>query len=407
MQKFDEVPGVAAERLRRLPTYLFGQINALKHSMRQAGRDIIDLGMGNPSDPPPAIVVEKLREAALDPRNHRYSASTGIPNLKREVAKHYEANWGVSLDPEREVVCTIGSKEGFSHLVLSLMGPGDTCLVPTPAFPIHIYAVVLAGANTIGVSMGEGSDEEAEARLLDGIQHLCENTSPRPKLLVLNYPHNPTTRVVRSGFYEEIVALAKRFGFFVISDFAYGLTVFGPYRAPSFLEAKGAADVGVECSTMSKAWSMAGWRVGFLVGNREMLECLGKIKGYYDYGIFQAVQIASIVALRHCQAEARAQAEVYRRRSELLVKGLQTDGWTVEPPKGTMFVWDGIPKPHRAAGSIPFAMKMLEEAEVALAPGRGFGEDGEGYVRLALVENEKRLQQALRQMRRVMRKEAT
>ncbi len=390
-----EMPEVASARMQRLPPYLFGRINALKLRLRKEGVDVIDLGMGNPNDPTPKPVVDKLCEAVQDKRNQRYSISIGLFNLRREVARHYERHWNVSLDPEHEVIATLGSKEGFSHLCLATLGPGDVAFTPTPAFPIHIYGPVLAGANVMGVSMNKGDEV-----LLANIAHMCENLFPRPKMLILNYPHNPTTRTVEIGFFEEVVALAKYYGFYVIQDFAYGLTCFDGYKAPSFLEVKGAKDVGVETSTMSKGYNMAGWRIGFVVGNRDMVKVLGSVKGYYDYGMFQAIQIASIIALRECEKEMLAQAEVYSARAAVVTDGLRKAGWDVEKPNSTMFCWIPIPERYRPMGSIEFAMEIMKKAEVAVAPGRGFGEDGEGYLRIALVENEQRLQQAVRQIRR-------
>ena len=396
MATHEPVPEIGSARLQRLPPYLFGRINAMKHKMRTEGRDVIDLGMGNPSDATPKVIVDKLCEAVRDKRNQRYSVSVGVFNLRREVARHYQERWGVQLDPENEVVACLGSKEAFSHLCLALLGPGDTALVPTPAFPIHLYGVVLAGANAIGVPMGE-SDEE----LLSSIARMCEHLYPRPKVLILNYPHNPTTRCVEEGFFVEVVKLARKYRFLVIHDFAYGNTCFDGYRAPSFLQVEGAKDVGCESFTMSKGWNMAGWRIGFLVGNKDMVECLAKIKGYYDYGVFQAIQIATIIALRECGGEMEKQAKVYESRRDVLVEGLNRGGWNVAPPKASMFVWAPVPEACAQMGSIDFCMKLLEEAEVAVAPGRGFGEEGEGYVRLALVENENRLRQAIKQIRRV------
>lgn len=389
------MPPVASERMRRLPPYLFGKINALKSALRKQGVDVIDLGMGNPNDPTPQIVVDKLREAVQDKRNQRYSVSVGIYNLRREVSVFYEKHWGVSLDPEKEVICTLGSKEGFSHLCLATLGPGDVAITPTPAFPIHIYGPVLAGANVLGVSMNEG-----EEVLLKNIAHMCENLFPSPKILIINYPHNPTTRTVELAFFEEVVKMAKHYGFYVIHDFAYGLTNFDDYKAPSFLQVKGAKDVGVETMTMSKGYNMAGWRIGFCVGNSDMVDVLGKIKGYYDYGIFQAIQIATIVALRHCEEDMLRQAKIYQARRDALCEALERAGWKAPKPKATMFAWIPIPEPYRSMGSIEFAVQCLKKAEVAIAPGRGFGEDGEGYVRIALVENENRLRQAVRQIRK-------
>lgn len=392
MDNFDIKP---AQRITRLPPYLFGQLNALKLAKRQAGADIIDLGMGNPSDPAPQIVIDKLCEAAQDPRNHRYSASKGIKNLRGEIAKKYQRLWSVNLDPETEVLACLGSKEGFSHLCLAMLGPGDTVIVPDPAFPIHNYSVALAGANVVSVPLG--NDE----KFLNNAAGVIEHLYPKPKLLVLNYPHNPTAMTVDDGFFETVVDMAKRFGIAVIHDFAYGETCFDGYKAPSFLSVKGAKDVGVEFITMSKPYNMAGFRVGFIAGNKRMIDYLATIKGYYDYGIFQAVQIASIIALRHCNDDIIAQNKIYQARRDVVCDGLTRIGWEVEKPRATMFVWAKVPKDHSAGkGSIDYAMDLMEHAEVAMAPGRAFGENGEDYMRIALVENEQRLKQAIRNISR-------
>ncbi len=392
-----------SSRIRRLPPYLFGRLNRLKYQKRRAGIDIIDLGMGNPMDPTPEAVVDKLCEAARDPRNQRYSASAGIYNLRREVARRYEALYGVSLDPETEVITTIGSKEGFSHMCLAMMSPGDTAIVPDPYFPIHVYGVALAGGNVLQVPLG--NDEAFLAR----VKNVIENLYPKPKLLILNYPHNPTAMTVDEvGFFDSVVELAKREGILVIHDFAYGRTCFDGYQAPSFLQAEGAKDVGVEFITLSKPYNMAGWRIGFCVGNAEMIRALSTIKGYYDYGIFQAIQIAGIIALRECEPEVATQAEIYRHRRDLVVEGLRRVGWEVESPRASMFVWAKVAPEHLAGqGSIDFSMRLMEEAEVAVAPGRAFGEHGEGYVRIALVENDQRLRQAIRQIDRALNKGIT
>lgn len=387
-----------ATRVRGLPPYLFGKINELKYRKRRDGIDVLDLGMGNPTDPPDQSVIDKLCAAAQDARNHRYSAATGVYNLRREVAQKYEARFGVALDPDHEVVTTIGSKEGFSHMCLALLGPGDTALVPAPSFPIHVHAIALASANVIALDV---RDSQA---FLANIARVCESLMPRPKILVLNYPHNPTGTVVDRSIFAEVVRLAKRYKFFVIHDFAYGDVSFDGQQVPSFLSAPGALEVGCEFTTMSKGYNMAGWRVGFAAGNRQMLNALKAIKGYYDYGLFQAVQIAAIVALRHGEPGRLAQVAEYQMRRDVLVDGLRRLGWSVESPKAGMFVWAQIPEPWRTKlGSIDFAMKLLEEAEVAVSPGRGFGETGEGYLRLALIENDQRLRQAVRQIGRVLK----
>ena len=388
MAKFKIEP---AKRIKRLPPYLFGKLNALKLDKRQRGIDVIDLGMGNPLDPAPDIVVDKLIEAAKDPRNHRYSASKGIYNLRKEMAKVYEKKWNVSLDPETEVLATIGSKEGFSHLCLAMLEPGDNVIVADPYFPIHLYAVALAGANVISVPLG--NDEQ----FLEKITYVCEHIYPKPKMLILNYPHNPTAMTVEEGFYEPVVKLARKFKFCVVQDFAYGQTCFDGYKAPSFLSVKGAKDVGVEFSTLSKPYNMAGFRIGFGAGNAKMLDSLATIKGYYDYGVFQAIQIASIIALRHCDKDIDDQNLKYQTRRDVVCKYLSQMGWEHEVPKASMFVWAKVPRKHsRGKGSINYAIDLMEHANVAIAPGRAFGENGENYMRIALVENEKRLRQAMR-----------
>jgi alanine-synthesizing transaminase len=387
-----------APRVRSLPPYLFGRINELKYRKRQAGIDVIDLGMGNPTDPPEDWVIEKLCEAARDPRNHRYSVATGVFNLRREVANRYQTRFDVELDPDQEIVATIGSKEGFSHMCLALLGPGDTAIAPAPSFPIHIHAIALASANVITL------DVRDPASFLANLARVCESLFPRPKILVLNYPHNPTASVVELGFFEEIVALAKKYLFFVIHDFAYGDIGFDGYNPPSLLSVKGAKSVACEFTTMSKGYNMAGWRVGFAAGNRDMLGALKAIKGYYDYGIFQAVQIAAIVALRHGEPGRLAQVAEYQSRRDALVRGLRRVGWGPESPKAGMFVWTAVPEPWRSRmGSIEFAMKLLEEANVVVSPGRAFGEAGEGFLRLALVENAQRLRQAVKQIAQCLR----
>ena len=389
-----------ADRVKRLPPYLFGKINDLKYRKRRAGIDVIDLGMGNPTDVPEALVIDKLCEAARDERNHRYSVSNGLYNLRREVALRYARRHEVHLDCDTEVLAGLGSKEVFSHMCLALLGPGDTAIVPAPSFPIHVYAVALASGNVISLDCTQPD------RFLSNVATVAEHLYPRPKVLILNFPHNPTTTVVERDFFVDVVRLARRFGFMVIHDFAYGDVCFDGYRAPSFLSVPGAKEVGVETCTMSKGYNMAGWRIGFCAGNAEMIRALATIKGYYDYGIFQPIQIAAILALRHCEDLVERQAAEYQRRRDVLVDGLQRIGWDVEKPKASMFVWARYPEEWRQRmGSIDFAMKLLEEAEVAVSPGRGFGEAGEGYLRLALVENEHRLRQAVRQMGRCLRGE--
>ncbi len=385
-------------RIQRLPPYLFGRINKMKYDKRVAGVDIIDLGMGNPTDPTPKCVVDKLSEASLDPRNHRYSVSNGIAGLRKEVAKKYREKHGVELNPETEIIATIGSKEGFSHLCLALLGPGDTVVVPDPAFPIHIYAVAMAGANVIRVPLGN------DQAFLDNIERTIQGLYPTPKLLILNYPHNPTAMTIEPGFWERAIALCRRHGVMLISDFAYGEICFDGYRAPSLLSADGAKELGVEFTTMSKSYNMAGWRVGFCCGNAEMIKALATIKGYYDYGMFAPIQIASVIAMRECQNTPSEQAKIYEERRDVVCRGLDKLGWTYDKPRASMFVWAKINDKHFRPdeGTIDFCLRMMDEAEVALAPGRAFGENGEQFVRIALVENEHRLKQAMGNLERVL-----
>jgi alanine-synthesizing transaminase len=389
-----------AQRMEQLPPYLFGMINKMRMEKRSLGYDVIDLGMGNPIDPAPEAVTQKLCEVVQDPKSHRYPVASGLRSLRREIALFYERDYGVDLDMETEVLCTIGSKEGISHLCLALVGPGDTVLVPTPAFPIHIYATIIAGGNVIRIPLGN------EATFLERIATMCESLYPTPKLLILNYPHNPTASVATIELFQEIVHLARKYRFMVIQDFAYAKITFDGYTAPSFLQAPGAREVGVEFGSFSKSYNMAGWRVGYCVGNKEIIQGLAKIKGYYDYGIFSAIQIAGVVALRDCAAEVVEQARIYEQRRDVLCNGLRRIGWPVTEPKAGMFVWARIPSAFGQMGSMSFAIKLMEEANVAVAPGIGFGEEGEGYLRLALVENEHRLRQALRQMGKFMRAES-
>ncbi len=388
-----------ADRVRRLPPYLFAKINRLMYEKRRAGDDVIDLGMGNPTDAPEKLVVDKLADAARDPKNHGYVESQGILSLRREVAARYFKLHGVRLDPETELAVCLGSKEGFSHLCLGLLGPGNTAIVPAPYYPAHLYAVALAAANSI---LLEVADTE---NFLSNVAYTCQHLVPRPKVLIVNFPHNPSTAVVEPEFYAEVVKLAKHYGFMVISDLAYADVTFDDYRAPSFLAATGAIDVGVELTTMSKGYNMAGWRVGFCAGNPEMVRTLLTIKSYYDYGMFRPVQIAAIMALRHTDAAVEAQAAEYQRRRDVLCDGLERLGWPVRRPKATMFLWQKIPEPWATEmNSFDFAMKLLKEGDVVVSPGAGFGPAGEGFVRMALVENENRLRQAVRQMGRCLGK---
>ncbi|TWT74658.1 Glutamate-pyruvate aminotransferase AlaC [Posidoniimonas polymericola] len=391
-----------AQRVTRLPPYLFGRINKRIHQKRTAGDDVIELGMGNPTDPPEELVIEKLVEAARDPRNHRYSKSNGIGNLRKEVGAKYFKKYGVRLDTDEEVIVCLGSKEGFSHMCLAMMGPGDTAIVPAPYFPVHVYAIALASGNVIQLDV---TDHD---RFLKNIAYTCETLYPKPKLLCLCYPHNPSSVVVEQAFFDEVVKLAKKYGFMVISDFAYADVAFDGYKPPSFLASKGAIDVGVEFTTMSKGYNMAGWRVGFCCGNREMVSALATIKGYYDYGMFQAIQVAAIMALRHTDAAVEAQSVIYQSRRDALCDGLARLGWEDSRPKAGMFVWQPIPEPWRSRMStMDFAMMLLEEGNVAVSPGSGFGPAGEGFLRMSLVENEERLRQAVRQIKACLKEAET
>ena len=377
--------------VEKLPPYAFAVIDQMKMQARRRGDDIVDLGMGNPDLPTPDIVVEKLIEAARNSRNHRYSASRGIPNLRLEIARWYDRRYGVEIDPETEAIATMGAKEGFSHLVLALVEPGDRVIVPDPSYPIHSFAATIAGCELIKLPIDEGA-----GAMLDALHRLDYARSQQPKLLVLSFPHNPTTVCVEPGFFEEAVALARERGYLIIHDLAYADLVFDRPRAPSILEVKGAKDVAVEMFSMSKSYSMAGWRVGFCVGNRQAVAALTRLKSYLDYGIFQPIQIASIIALRDCDAILPEIVAVYRRRRDALISGLSAAGWDVPSPMGTMFVWAKIPERYAGQGSVEFARLLIARAQVAASPGIGFGERGEGYVRFALIENEQRIAQAVR-----------
>ena len=385
-----------SKRLHRLPPYMFGKLKQLTHERRRQGIDVIDLGMGNPSEPTPKHIIDKLCEAAREPRHHRYSISRGIFNLRREVAWHYERRFAVEIDPEHEAIAVIGTKEGLSHLALALIDQGDLALVPNPTFPIHIYSVALAGGSVVSIPLRE------ENEFVPSLAEIARDIWPRPKMLILSFPHNPTGAVVDLSFFEEIVHFARKHDIALVHDLAYADIVFDGYKAPSLLQAKGAKEIGVEFISLSKSYNMAGWRCGFAVGNRDIIEALARIKGYYDYGIFAPIQVASIMALRTPSEEVEANAEIYRRRRDVLVNGLNRIGWKVQKPKGTMFVWAPIPEPYRHLSSMDFAMKLLDEAEVCVSPGAGFGHNGEGYVRIALVENENRLRQSVRQIRQAM-----
>lgn len=345
-------------------------------------------------DPAPDAVIEKLISVAKDPKTHRYPESSGMKNLKLEISKYYDRHYNIKLDSEKETYFTIGSKEGISHLCLALMGPSDSVLVPAPAFPVHIYAAVIAGANVVRIPI---SPDET---FLNRIVTVCESFYPRPKVLMINYPHNPTGVVADKELFKEVVKLAKRFKFMVVNDFAYSKITFDGYSAPSFLEIDGAKDIGVEFGSFSKSYNMAGWRIGYCVGNPQIIEALGKIKGYFDYGIFSAIQVAGIIALRDCDDTIPKLASIYQSRRDTLCDGLERIGWDIEKPKAGMFVWAKIPEPFNKIGAMNYAIELMNRANVAVAPGTGFSEEGEGYLRLALVENEERLRQAVRQIKK-------
>jgi len=384
-------------RIRRLPPYVFAIVNQLKYEARRQGEDIIDLGMGNPDLPTPPHIVEKLCEAAKNPKNHRYSASRGITQLRMAICEWYKRRFDVDLDPETEAVVSIGSKEGLSHLALAVVEPGDVALTPTPAYPIHPYSVIIAGGEVRSVPIGPGID------FLDELERAYKNTWPRPKLLIINFPHNPTTEVVDLEFFRRVIDFAREAGLIVFHDLAYADLVFDGFKASSILQIPGARDVAVEFFSLTKSYSMAGWRVGFCVGNRELVGALTKIKSYLDYGMFQPIQIASIIALRGDQSCVEEIRKTYERRRNTLCKGLNRVGWEIEPPKATMFVWARIPEPYRKMGSLEFAKFVLKEAKVAVSPGIGFGEGGDEYVRFALVENEHRIRQAVKGIKRLFR----
>lgn len=387
-------------KLNRLPPYILAEVIDLMKAARRAGRDIIDLGMGNPDLPTPPHVIEKICEAARDPRNHRYSASRGIPNLRAAICEWYQRRHHVDLDPETEAIATIGSKEGLSHFVLMTVGPGDVVLCPDPAYPIHPYSVIIAGGDLRHVPLGPDAD------LVANLETAVARTWPKPKMLILSFPHNPTTQTVDRAFFERIVDFARAHDLMVLHDFAYAEICFDGYRPPSILEVPGAKDIAIEFTSLTKSHSMAGWRVGFACGNRDMIHALARIKSYLDYGIPQAIQIGAIVALRGSQDVVGENAEEYRARRDVLIDGLGQPGegsWKIEKPLGTMFVWARIPEPFQPLGSLEFSKRLLDEAHVAVSPGRGFGESGEGYVRFALVENRQRIRQAVRGIRRFLR----
>lgn len=383
-------------RLDRLPPYVFATVNEIKMEARRADEDIIDLGMGNPDLGTPRHIVDKLIEAAQKPHNHRYSASMGITKLRIAIAEWYKRRYDVEVDPDSEAIVTIGAKEGISHLILVTIRPGDVVFTPNPTYPIHPYSAIISGGDVRGIPVGP------EQFFFENLMSATRQTWPRPKVLILSYPHNPTTEVVDLEFFERLVDYAKENNIMIIHDFAYADLTYDGYKAPSFLQASGAKDVGVEFFSLSKSYSMPGWRVGFCVGNQEIVAALRRIKSYLDYGIFQPIQIASIIALNGSQDCVEEIRLTYKERRDALIDGLKRVGWDIKKPKGTMFVWGKIPDLFLNMGSVEFSKFLIKEAKVAVSPGLGFGEYGDEYVRFALIENKKRINQAVRGIRNIM-----
>jgi alanine-synthesizing transaminase len=390
------MPTINSNRLDRLPPYLLGRLNETTLRMRRQGADVIDLGMGNPDRPTPQHIVDKAIEVIQDPKAHRYSASRGIPAVLKAITRHYDNKYDVGLDWETECVATIGSKEGLGHLMLALIDPGDLALVPNPTYPIHIYSVVMAGGNIVTIPLSEESD------FVPNLEHITREIWPKPKVITLNFPHNPTTATVSLDFLKEVVAFAKKNDIIVVHDMAYSDIVYDGYEAPSLLQVPGAKDIGVEFFTFSKSYNMAGWRMGACVGNSDVITALKRIKSYYDYGIFTPVQVAAIAAIDGPQECVQEACATYKSRRDVLCEGLTRIGWPVKKPKATMFTWAPIPEEYRHMGSMDFAIMLTEKAEVAVAPGIGFGDMGDNYVRIAMVENEHRLRQAIRNIRRTL-----
>jgi len=389
------------QRIKRLPPYVFNIVNQLKAKQRAAGEDIIDFGMGNPDQPPPRHIIDKLVEAAQRENTHRYSMSKGIPRLRKAVCDWYARRYEVQLDPESQAIVTIGSKEGLAHLALATLGPGDVVLVPNPAYPIHPYGCVIAGADIRHVPLTTGRD------FFEELEQAIRDLWPKPKMLILNFPANPTTQCVELEFFERIVAIAREHKIWLVHDIAYAEIVFDGYKAPSILQVPGAMDMAVEFYSLSKTYNMPGWRVGFMCGNRELVAALARIKSYLDYGMFTPIQIAAITALEGPQDCVNEIREMYRSRRDVLCEGLNQLGWRVEKPRATMFVWAPMPEAYLSMGSLEFSKKLLREAKVAVSPGVGFGQYGEGYVRFGLIENEHRTRQAIRGIRHMMRRDGT
>ncbi|MGE5644538.1 MAG: aminotransferase class I/II-fold pyridoxal phosphate-dependent enzyme [Acidobacteriota bacterium] len=384
-------------RISKLPPYVFAAVNERKAELRAQQFDVVDMGMGNPDGATPAVVVKKLVEAAQDPRNHRYSLSRGIPRLREEIAKRYKTNYGVEVDPHQEVIATMGAKDALAHLLFAVIGPGDPVVSPNPAYPIHQYGVLMAEGQSCALPISD------PAEFLNRLEDLFRTAIQKPKLILVSFPHNPTTVCVELDFFTELVRLAHKNGAMIVHDFAYADLGFDGYKPPSLLQVEGAKDIGVEIFSMSKSYNMAGWRIGFCLGNARMIAALARIKSYLDYGAFQPLQIASIVALRECEEDTKKICAVYKKRRDVLVDGLKRAGWPVAPPRGSMFLWAPIPEQFRALGALEFSKLLLEQALVAVSPGTGFGPLGEGFVRFSLVENEHRIRQATRAIGKVLK----
>ena len=382
-------------RIQKLPPYVFAVINDMRARLRADQQDVIDLGMGNPDGATPRAVVHKLVEAVRNPRNHRYSMSRGIPQLRKEIVKRYQKNYGVSLDSETEAIVTIGAKDALAHLLFAVIGPGDVVVSPNPAYPIHQYGVIMAEGQACMLPMPDA------ATFLSGLEDLYRGGA-RPKVILISFPHNPTTTCVDLDFFRELIRLARHHGSYVVHDFAYADLGFDGYKPPSILQVEGAKEIAVEIFSMSKSYNMAGWRVGFCLGNAKMIGALARIKSYLDYGVFQPIQIASIIALRECEEDTAKICALYQHRRDLLVEGLRRAGWPVESPRGSMFLWAPVPEAYREDGSLEFAKLLMTEALVAVSPGIGFGPLGEGFVRFALIENDHRIRQATRSIRQFL-----